>query len=69
VGSALIRAGKTEGKTDRQKSGQVDMTKLIGAGRDYAQTPQNSAFFNTQCIYVIVWISVQTAIISLHNIN
>jgi len=29
------------------------MTKLIGAGRDYAQRLKKSAFFNTWCIYVI----------------
>jgi hypothetical protein len=58
VGAQLFRA-----------DGQTDMTMLIVAFHNFTNAPTNSTFCPHSVFMCFVWISEQTAIISLYNIN
>jgi hypothetical protein len=49
--------------------GRTDMKKLIVAFRNFASALKNSTFCPHSVFMCFVWISEQTAIISLYNIN
>ena len=74
VGAELIQKnGRTDWQmdkqTERQKdgliNGETDMTKLIVAFRNFSNSPKNSTFRPHSLFVCFVWISEQTAIISL----
>jgi hypothetical protein len=49
--------------------GQIDITKLKVALRDSEKAPKNPTFCPRSVFMCFVWISEQTEIISLYNIN
>jgi len=62
VGAELLQV---DGQTDRQ----TNMAKIKVAFCNFANEPKNSTFCPHTEFMCSVWISEQTAIISLHNIN
>jgi hypothetical protein len=66
VGAELFHAdGRRNGRTDTQ----TDMTKLIVAFRNFANSPKNSTLLLRKCVCVFLGISEETVIICLHKIE
>ena len=57
---------RTDGQTDRQTEGRDETNSLF---RNFSKAPENSTFYPHSVFTCFVWISEQTAIISLYSVN